>query len=151
MNLISKLLGRNKGGAGADPQKPALGAREAIELARQGRIPVQEMLGFLVASNLFIPLVEPPSMDAEIIKSWKPATVSKEDGSQWLVAFTDAEFSAHFTKYNQNYSHGMSVQAQWLLRAVPPAHGLVVNMGTPDSMFEWSADGLSSYKANVLA
>ena len=98
MNLISKLLGRNKGGAGADPQRPALGAREAIELARQGRIPVQEMLGVLVASNLFIPLVEPPSMDAEIIKSWKPATVSKEVESRVAMQYPSTSFISSTTK-----------------------------------------------------
>lgn len=147
MSFVSKLFGRSQQ---AEPsEKHALGAREAIQLARQGRIPVKEMLSTLIASSLFVPLAAPPEMDGENIKSWKPATVSKGDGSQWLVTFTDAEVSAQFSKQNTGYSHGMRIDARWVLRAVPPGHGLVVNMSTPESMFEWNAEGLSRYIAEV--
>ena len=147
MSFVSKLFRR---GQQAEPaEKPALGTHEAIQLARQGRISVKEMLSTLVASSLFVPLAAPPEMDGENIKSWKPATVSKGDGSQWLVTFTDAEVCAHFLQQNAGYSHGLRVDARWVLRALPPGHGLVVNMSTPESMFEWNAEGLSRYMAEV--
>jgi hypothetical protein len=149
MSFVSKLFGR--GQQAESSEKQGLGSREAIQLARQGRIPANEMLGSLFAGGLFVPLSAPPEMNGESIKSWKPATVSKGDGSQWLVAFTDADMAAQFSKHNPSYSHGMRVDARWVLRTVPPDYGLVVNMGSPESMFEWNAEGLSRYKAEGLA
>ncbi len=152
MSFFSRLFGRNRQADSATAsEKQAVEVREAIQLARQGRMPVKEMLGLLVAGNLFVPLAAPPEMNSEGIKSWKPATVKKGDGSQWLVAFTEAGMSSQFSQQNPSYSHGMSVAAHWVLRVVPPGHGLVVNIGSPESMFEWNAEGLSRYRADVVA
>lgn len=150
MKILSKLLGR-KDPAGVEPSDEArsLRAHEAIGLARQGQLPVKDMLGRLVASKLLVPLADVPQMDGEKVKSWRPATLSKPDGSQWLVGFTNANLGGTFAKEN-GYSHAISVDAAWVLEALPPGHGLVINVAS-DRMFEWSAQGISHYKAEVLA
>jgi hypothetical protein len=133
------------------PEEQLSSEHVAIQLARQGRIPVKDMLESLVAGRVFVPLAAPPQIDGDAIRSWNPATVSKADGSQWLVAFTNAQLAAQFTKQNSHYSHGIQVSTRWVLEALPPACGLAVNIGEAESMFEWSADGLCRYKKHASA
>jgi hypothetical protein len=150
MSLITKFFGRKIAEAAPTSDEGLSASHQAIELARQGRISVKEMLDRLASANLFLPLAEPPLMDGQRVKSWKPATVSKTDGSQWVVAFSSADLTVAFSKQNPVYSHGLSVKTKWILQLLPEAHGLVVNIGSAN-MFEWSAEGLLRYKADVLA
>jgi len=64
---------------------------EAIRLAKAGQLHPKELLEHLVAGKVAIPLAEAPRVEEGSITGWKPATVSKPDGSQWLVAFTTNE------------------------------------------------------------
>lgn len=151
MNLISRLFGRGAASeptASTDDAQP--NAQEAIRLAREGRLPVSEMLHRLVESNLHVPLDGEPELDGDIIRSWKPATVSKGDGSRWLVAFTSAELSAQFVKQYPAFAYGLDTGARWVLTSIPPQHGLVVNMGFTHINFEWPAEGLARYRRDVL-
>jgi len=149
MTFITRLFGRTVADAASISDDNLSSSHQAIELARQGRIPINEMLDRLVSANLFVPLAEPPIMDGQRLRSWRPATLSKHDGSQWVVAFSSLELATAFGKQNPGYSHGLSVETKWILQALPPAHGLVVNVGS-GSLFEWNAEGLLRYKADVL-
>ena len=149
MNLLKKLLGNSKTPESDPPSEPAaLSAHAAIQEARAGRLSVQEMIASLAKSSLFIPLAAPPKMDGEAIRAWKPSTVSKPDGSQWIAAFTLPELASEFCKQSPAFSYGISVGTKWLLQALPPAHGIVINIGTTQG-FEWSAAGISEYKASA--
>lgn len=150
MSLITKFFGRKPAAAASISDENLSSSHQAIELARQGRISVKEMLDRLASANLFVPLADPPLIDGERVRSWKPATVSKPDRSQWVVAFTSADLATAFSKQNPVYSHGLSVKTTWVLSALPEAHGLAVNIGSA-SMFEWNAEGLRRYKADVHA
>jgi hypothetical protein len=150
MSLIMKFFGPKQADTASISDGNLSSSHQAIELARQGRITVKEMLDRLASANLFIPLAEPPLMDGQRVRSWKPATVSKADRSQWVVAFSSTELAAAFSKQNTVYSHGLSVKTKWVLQSLPDAHGLVVNIGSAN-MFEWNAEGVHRYKADVLA
>ena len=150
MKLLKRLFGKsNSPGAPSGAKENMLSAREAIQQARKGRISINEMLAFLAESDLFIPLAEPPQMEDAVIKSWKPCTVSKADGSQWLVAFTSPEPLSEFSKHTPGFSFGISAGTKWVLQLIPPQHGIAFNIGTED-MFEWNADGLAQYRAEML-
>lgn len=151
MELFSKLFKRRKTSdtLGSSAEDMA-NTHEAIQLARKGEISTAEMLERLVNGWLFVPLAGPPQMAGNAIERWKPATVSKGDGSQWLVAFTDTELASEFAKHNSSYEHGLRTQTDWVLQALPEEHGLVFNLGSSD-MFEWNAKGVKHYKAEVLS
>ena len=83
MTLIAKFFGRKLADAASISDENLSSSHQAIELARQGRISVKEMLDRLASANLFVPLAEPPLMDGQRVRSWKPATLSKNDGSIW--------------------------------------------------------------------
>jgi len=149
MTFITRLFGRNRADGGSISDEKLSSSHQAIELARQGRVSVKEMLDRLASATLFVPLAEPPIMDGQRVKSWKPATLSKNDGSQWVVTFSSLDLATTFGKQNPVYSHGLSVETKWLIQALPQAHGLVVNVGSA-SMFEWNAEGLLRYKTEVF-
>src|SRR5690349_8296194 len=130
MKLITKFFVRKLADVTSISDENLSSSHQAIELARQGRITVKEMLDRLVLANLIVPLAEPPLMDGQRVRSWKPATVSKSDGSQWVVAFSSSDLATAFSKQNPSYSHGLSVNTKWILQLLPEAHGLVVNIGS---------------------
>ncbi|MGO4223640.1 SseB family protein [Lysobacter sp. TAF61] len=148
MNFLNKLLGNKHPQSPSSDASAALSAHEAIQQARIGRLPIQEMLAILARSSLFVPLASPPEIDGEAITAWKPSTVSKADGSQWVVAFTNTDQASEFCKQTPAYSHGLSVGTKWLLQVLPPGHGIVINIGTAQG-FEWNAGGIAEYKARV--
>jgi hypothetical protein len=93
MNLLSKLFARKKTQPTTAPEDAS---HQAVIQFMEGKISEQEMLARLVAGFISIPLAEPPKMEQGSLQSWKPATVSKPDASQWLVAFTDSEAASSF-------------------------------------------------------
>ena len=122
-------------------------ADAAIREARAGRITMREMLRTVLAAQVFVPLSDPPSVEGNALKSWKPATVTKEAGDpSFLLAFTDIALATSFAQSNLAYCYGLLVDAQWLLSILPPNHGLALNPGGGSS-FDWSAAGISAYQA----
>ncbi len=107
------------------------------------------MLDVLIAGALIVPLSEPPKLDGKDLASWHPATVSKSDGSQWLVAFTESELAVEFSSSNPAFGYQFESTGGFVVNVMPPGHGLVVNIGLADLMFEWDESGLSRYKAFV--
>jgi len=105
------------------------------------------MIEALMAGKLIVPLSEPPKLNGEELTSWHPSTVSKSDGSQWLVAFTDSELAGEFSKSNPAFGYQFESTGKFLVNVIPPGHGLVVNIGAVEHMFEWDESGMSGYKA----
>jgi hypothetical protein len=121
-------------------------AGEAIRAARAGTLPMQEMLRTVLATQIIIPLAEQPVMDGARLLSWKPATVSKDaDGEQFLVVFTDEELDAKYARFRPEYPYRLRAGADWLLTALPEGHGIIVNLGGGEIMFEWPARGIQAY------
>jgi hypothetical protein len=80
--------------------------------------------------------------------SWKPASVAKSDGEQFLLVFTDGTVHSAFAKHNPEYSYGFLVNAGWVVGILPPKHGMLFNPGG-DNAFEWSASGIANYVRHV--
>lgn len=122
-------------------------ADAAIIEARAGKLGVREMLGTVTSAQVFVPLAAPPAFDGNTIKSWKPATVFKErGGTPFLVAFTDMDLAATFTRSNPSYGYGLLVEVRWLLTVLPPNHGLAFNLGGASS-FDWPSVGIAAYRS----
>jgi hypothetical protein len=101
----------------------------------------------LLDGALMVLTAEPMQTPISGGSKWKPATLTKAaDGTQWLVAFTDPRLAAQFTRQNPEYSYALCTEAKWVLHAIPPNYGLVVNIGSAESMFEWNAAGLAAYE-----
>ncbi len=145
MNLLYKLFAPKKA---QPPTAPEDISHRAVTRFTEGKISEREMLARLVGGFIYVPLAEPPKMEQRRLKSWKPATVSKLDASQWLVAFTDKEAASSFAVRN-DYLFGLSTGTEWVLGELPPGHGLVLNLGS-QYLFEWSAEAISRYKLEVL-
>jgi hypothetical protein len=123
-------------------------ASEAIRAARAGRLPTQQMLQSILATQVIVPLAEPPVMDGARMLSWKPATVSRDaDGQQFVVVFTDEELDGKYAKWRPEYAYRLRVGADWLLTVLPAGHGIVFNLGGGEIMFEWPASGIQAHQA----
>jgi hypothetical protein len=122
-------------------------ASTAIREARVGRVPIPEMLRSILAAQVLVPLAAPPVLEGNSVKSWRPATLTKQDGgAQFLVAFTDTSLADNFFRSSPEHTYGFLVDVQWLLSALPKDHGIVFNIGDSEINFEWSADGISEYQ-----
>jgi hypothetical protein len=55
-----------------------------------------------------------------------------------------------FRQTESCYAYGLNVKMTWVLQSLYPDHGLVVNLGAADSLFEWGAEGIARYKAVAL-
>ena len=120
-------------------------ADKAIIDAGKGKIEIKDMLPKIIAAQEFIPLTEPPVMDGQKMKSWQPASVSHPERGDFLVAFTNEERRNTFLKNNPNYKSGMMLDTQFLIRILPPNHGILFNIGG-ESCFEWERRGILAYQ-----
>jgi hypothetical protein len=124
-------------------------ADSAIARGRAGAIPVEDMLGELMRAQILIPLAGAPTIENNRLVRWKPATVSKPDGTQLLLAFTSDDLLSAFAKRNPEYPYAFLIGARWVLGVLPDAHGILFNVGGENG-FEWSAKGLAEYRRDVL-
>lgn len=122
---------------------------EAIRLSKAGQLHPKEMLEILVAGQISVPTTEMPRIENARITGWHPATASKADGSQWVIAFTTEELASAFCDHDPDFGFYYTVDTRWVLQSLPADHGIVFNLGTPE-MFAWNAEGLAKYKKDVL-
>ncbi len=105
------------------------------------------MLSTLLATQVIIPLAEPPVMDGARLLSWKPATVNRDtDGQPFVIVFTDEELDGKYGKWRPEYPYRLRVGADWLINVLPAGHGILVNLGGGDIMFEWPAHNIQSHR-----
>jgi hypothetical protein len=124
-------------------------AGEAIRAARAGSLPTQQMLRSILATQVIVPVAEPPVMDGARMLSWKPATVSRDaDGQQFIIVFTDETLDGQYGKWRPEYPYRLRVGADWLINVLPAGHGIVFNLGGGDILFEWPASDILAHRAN---
>jgi hypothetical protein len=124
-------------------------AHNAIRLFKQGKLHPRDMLQQLVAGKVVVPTSELPRTEDNQITGWRPATVAKADGSQWLLAFTTQPLASEFCAREPEYGFYLNLEMRWVLGALPANHGIVFNLRSEDQ-FEWSAAGLAKYLRDVL-
>ena len=148
MNLFSKIL------TGLRAQDSDLGKHKlslshiAVTQFLGGKLSEQEMLARLMAGFIIVPLAQEPVIEGDAIKVWTPAIISKPDGSQWQLIFTSSEANSEFAVQNK-YPFELLTGKEWVIRQLPPGRGLIFNMGLAHH-FEWSADGISRFKFEVM-
>lgn len=109
---------------------------------------MQQMLQSVLATQVIVPLAEPPVMDGGRMLSWKPATVSRDaDGQHFIVVFTDEELDGKYARWRPEYAYRLRVGADWLITVLPAGHGLLFNLGGGEIMLEWPARGILEYRA----
>lgn len=128
--------------------KGTLEADQAIRDASAGKIEVPDMLTKVIASQVFVPLAEPPVMDGDKMKSWQPATVGHPERGDYLVAFTNEDTRNTFIDSNPTYKFGMLMDTSFLITILPPRHGILFNIGG-ESCFEWDARGIMAYRQTM--
>ena len=124
-------------------------AGEAIRAAQAGRLPTQQVLRSVLATQVIVPLAEPPVMDGARMLSWKPATVSRDaDGAQFVVVFTDEELDGKYARWRPEYPYRLRVGADWLITVLPAGHGIIFNLGGGEIMLEWPAGDIAAYRTD---
>jgi hypothetical protein len=107
------------------------------------------MLDSILTTQVIVPLAEPPVMDGARMRSWKPATVSRDaDGEQFVVVFTDETLDGQYARWRPEYPYRLRVGADWLITVLPAGHGIVFNLGGGEIMFEWPASGILAHRAD---
>ena len=128
---------------------PIVRTHEALRLAKQGTISSKEMLTRLASGKLVVPVAELPRIENNVITAWRPANVSRVDGSQWLLAFTSEELAAAFSQSEPSYPLQMSMSTAAVLEMLPTTWGIVLNLRTED-MITWNAAGVAKFKKDFL-
>lgn len=119
---------------------------EALRNARAGTLSVEQLVHAVAAGAVVVPLAGPMPENAES-GSWQPITMTKrDDGSQWLVVFTNAARAAEFARATPGVTDAIEARTAWVMKVMPPDHGLLCNPGS-DDCFEWSSAGLAAYQA----
>jgi hypothetical protein len=108
------------------------------------------MLARSASGQLVVPIAELPRIENNVITGWRPASVSRADGSQWLVAFTKGELAAAFSESEPTYPLQMSISTAWVVGMLPTSWGIVLNLRTED-MITWNAAGVAKFKKDFLA
>lgn len=120
----------------------------AVTQFLEGKLSEQELLARLMAGFIVVPLAQEPVIEGDAIKVWTPAIISKPEGSHWQLVFTSSEANSEFAVQN-NYRFELLTGTEWVIRGLPPGRGLIFNMGLAHH-FEWSADGISMFKFDVM-
>src|SRR5262245_25457561 len=111
---------------------PIAETHEALRLAKAGKISTKEMLTKLAAGQLVVPVADLHRIEKNVITGWRPANVSRADGSQWLLAFTSTDLAAAFSQAEPTYPLQMSVSTAWVVEMLPANWGIVLNLRTDD-------------------
>ena len=120
--------------------EPATPLEHAILDAREGRLPVADLLRLFATTPIFIPTVTEVAPDGD---GFTPLTLDK-DGVAMVVCFTgidrigDARAAAPYC---------MQIPGGAFLQLLPRGIGLVVNPGSPLG-FDMSPDGLERFLAD---
>lgn len=133
--------------AGMSDEEEIPDAHLAIQEGRRKLISGRELLARLVAGKVSVPMLELPVIEEGRIRAWNPATASKPDGSQWIIAFTLPAFASDFCDANPEHGFCASVDVRFVIAAAPERCGIVFNLGTED-VFQWSAAGIAKYCAD---
>ena len=148
MNLLARLFAGKKAKRNNLTEENLSTSHTAVTLLLEGKISDEEALPILVAGFIFVPLAKEPEGDGTHIKKWNPAIVAKADGSQWVLAFTNKEDHMAFAA-RENYRFALTTSTDWVLGALPPEHGLMLNMGTAHYL-EWSAEGIRRFRSGLI-
>jgi hypothetical protein len=124
-------------------------SHRALQLAKQGRLSIKEAIEAIVAGQLTVPVADLPVTERGKLTGWSPASVSKDDGSEWLVAFTLPELADAFCEQESGFPVKVDVDAAWVLETLPPQYGIVFNLNS-DLSLEWTAQSVAKYRRDVL-
>jgi hypothetical protein len=124
-------------------------SHRALQLAKQGRLSIKEAIDEIVAGQLTVPVADMPITELGKLTGWSPATVSKDDGSEWLVVFTLPELADAFCDQETEFPVRVDVDAAWVLETLPPQYGIVFNLHS-DLTLEWTAQSVAKYRHDVL-
>jgi hypothetical protein len=148
MNFLARLFAGKRAKRNSLKEENLSTSHTAVTLLQEGKISDVEALPILVAGFITVPLAKEPERDGTNIKKWAPVTVSKPDGSQWVVAFRNEEAHLAYVERN-NYPFALTTNTDWVLSALPPEHGLVLNIGTKH-LLEWSAEGIRRFGSGLI-
>lgn len=124
-------------------------SHRALQLAKQGRLSIQNAIKEIVAGQLIVPVAEMPTIEHGMLTGWSPASVSKDDGTEWLVAFTLTELADAFCDKETEFPVNVEVDARWVLETLPSQYGIVFNLDS-DLSLEWTAQSVAKYSRDVL-
>jgi len=124
-------------------------SHRALQLAKLGRLSIKEAIDEIVAGQLTVPVAELPITERGKLTGWSPATVSKDDGSEWLVVFTLPELADAFCEQENEFPVRVDVDARWVLETLPPQYGIAFNLDS-DLSLEWPAQSVAKYRRDVL-
>ena len=124
-------------------------AHQAIRLAKHNEMSPADLLSHLVNGKVSIPMKDMPTIEGQKIKDWSPPVLTHPDGSRWLMAFTTPELASDFCSPD-GMPYYISVDTRWVLHTLPAGIGMIFNLKSDDEYFQWSADGIASYKRDVL-
>ncbi|MBL9165260.1 MAG: SseB family protein [Planctomycetaceae bacterium] len=89
-----------------------------------------------------------PTMAKGMRLNAQPLLLNSSDGEPMLAIFTSIERSKIWSQKQTDFSFGMQVPFEWLLRGTVSGVGLVINPGSTVGL-EMSPAGVTQLKANA--
>jgi hypothetical protein len=111
---------------------------QLLEQAHQGTIEIDQFMGQLLDSQIFMPVTAPNDSEASektapagFQKSEEaiPLTLDTEDGFKVMVIFSDPQLSKEFLQDFPDYSGGFITEVPWMLERLGEGMGFSLNPG----------------------
>jgi hypothetical protein len=99
--------------------------------AQEGQITPQELIDFLMGSEVFMPVDEKHQIGGfGTSNKAQPLTLEDEDsGEQVLVLFTSPDRAKEFVKAFPGYGGGLVTEFTWVLEKLGVGYGITLNPG----------------------
>lgn len=100
--------------------------------AQAGRIGSDELLEFLMSTQVFMPVQDdkPAVLNIQRSARAQPLVLNAEDGTSVLVLFSSPERAKGFTRDYPGYGGGLLTDFTWVLEKMGRDYGIALNPGS---------------------
>lgn len=105
---------------------------QRLAAAQAGQLSSDELLGFLLGAQVFLPVQDEQDPVLNIPRSTKarPLVVQAEDGTPVLVVFSSPDRAKTFSRDFPGFGGGILVEFKWILENMGGGYAIALNPGS---------------------
>lgn len=148
LRLIRSVFARWRSDSSTDQFAPQNELERRLYHAQRGDVSTSAVISELKQSQVVALFNGDPTMAKGMRLNAQPLLLNSSDGEPMLAIFTSIERSKIWSQKQTDFSFGMQVPFEWLLRGTVSGVGLVINPGSTVGL-EMSPAGVTQLKANA--
>lgn len=112
--------------------EPRNALEERLAAAQAGRLSSEELLGFLLGAQVFLPVQDEvaPVLNIQRSTKAKPLILQAEDGTPVLILFSNPQRAKPFTQDFPGFGGGILVEFKWILENLDGGYAIALNPGS---------------------